>query len=137
MDQPSPEDPQHAVTHCLPPQRQDDQDTKPGAADFDTTDPQLVPHQETTIGYVADQHSVPKQSATHARFGDYEIINELGHGGMGVVYKAKHAGTGRLVALKLIRPDYLGNLLPAVRENALARFRTEVQATALLETNVH
>jgi serine/threonine protein kinase/lipopolysaccharide biosynthesis regulator YciM len=133
MDQPSPEDPQHAVTHYLPPQRQDDQDTKPVVDDFDTTDPQLVPHQEATIGYVADQHSVPKESAMRARFGDYEIINELGHGGMGVVYKAKHAGTGRLVALKLIRPDYLGNLLPAVRENALARFRTEVQATALLE----
>src|SRR5688500_2214492 len=46
----------------------------------------------------------------------YEVLGELGHGGMGVVYKARQTKAKRLFALKIIRRDVQAN------REVLARF---------------
>jgi serine/threonine protein kinase len=66
---------------------------------------------------------VPAELARHTR---YRVLEMLGRGGMGAVYKAQHLLMQRLVALKVIDPGLTGN--PA----AVERFRREVIAAARL-----
>jgi tRNA A-37 threonylcarbamoyl transferase component Bud32 len=56
----------------------------------------------------------------------YEILGELGRGGMGIVYQARQLAHGRTVALKVIRKERLSH--PEV----IRRFRREAQAAARL-----
>ena len=55
--------------------------------------------------------------------GRYEILSQLGEGGMGAVYKARDREVERLVALKIIRPELAGD------ESILRRFRQELVLT--------
>src|SRR5262249_53577158 len=64
---------------------------------------------------------VPPELAEHPR---YHILELLGSGGMGAVYKAEHRLMERPVALKVISPDLMK------RPGLVVRFRREVKAAA-------
>lgn len=74
--------------------------------------------------------AVPLKSSRPGRVigGKYEVLRELGKGGMGIVYEARHAGTGRRVALKEIMKDSLGD------KTLVERFYREARATSAIET---
>jgi serine/threonine protein kinase len=58
--------------------------------------------------------------------GSYAIMERLGEGGMGIVFKARNWKLGRVVALKIIRREHVAN------NDAVRRFRREIQAVANL-----
>src|ERR1700680_1007263 len=73
----------------------------------------------------------PNGSGHLRRLGDFELIRELGRGGMGVVYEARQVSLNRKVALKVLS----GGLGLAPR--AVQRFRREAEAAAKLHhTNI-
>jgi serine/threonine-protein kinase len=65
--------------------------------------------------------------------GSYELVEQLGAGGMGTVWRARHRLLARDAAVKLVRHEALGDTDSAAQAQ-LRRFEREAQATALLRS---
>ncbi|GIW72742.1 MAG: hypothetical protein KatS3mg102_2284 [Planctomycetota bacterium] len=89
----------------------------PQAAASGERTPAPSPRQDSTAGALA-----PGQ-----RFGDYEILEVIARGGMGVVCRARHLGLDRIVALKVLRESRRSS------PEHIKRFKREAQAFARLD----
>ncbi|MEO8351067.1 MAG: protein kinase [Chthoniobacteraceae bacterium] len=75
--------------------------------------------------FVEDEIQESMEGGHH--FGDYQLLDELGRGGMGAVYRARHSELSRVVALKMVLPTHLHS------ETERARFHRESEAIASLD----
>jgi serine/threonine-protein kinase len=66
--------------------------------------------------------------------GAYELLEQLGEGGMGEVWRARHRLLARDAAIKLVRPEVLGASTEDQSRLMLRRFEREAQATAQLSS---
>ena len=81
---------------------------------------------EATLDLGSDPARHPEAPRSGSLIGDCELIEELGRGGMGVVYRARQRGLGRMVALKLLRSGLIG-------PEEARRFQLESRALAGLD----
>src|SRR5262249_32158624 len=90
-----------------------------GAPTSARTDIYSPPEQGSTV--------IPPRQERRFELPGYEILGKLGRGGMGTVYQARHAESGRLVALKVLHEGVSDD------EQHRARFRAEARALTRLE----
>jgi eukaryotic-like serine/threonine-protein kinase len=79
-------------------------------------------------------YGLGRQVESARKLGAYELVEELGHGGMGEVWRAEHQSLIRPAAVKLLRRELTSHLTAAERESVNLRFQREVQATAMLSS---
>lgn len=79
-------------------------------------------------------HRLARRLREARDLGSYELVEQLGAGGMGEVWRARHRLLAREAAIKLVRPEVLGAGTGAEARLLLRRFEREAQATAQLSS---
>jgi len=79
-------------------------------------------------------HRMRRQIAEARALGSYELVERLGAGGMGEVWRASHRMLARPAAIKLIAPDAIAGARSSEADELVKRFEREAQATASLSS---
>jgi eukaryotic-like serine/threonine-protein kinase len=79
-------------------------------------------------------HKLGRDIRRAREMGRYQLVELLGHGGMGEVWRAEHRMLARSAAIKLVRPEVLGASGTAETKLILQRFEREARATAALSS---
>jgi serine/threonine-protein kinase len=79
-------------------------------------------------------HRMGRRLKEAQELGSYQLVEQLGEGGMGEVWRAEHRLLARDAAIKLVRPEVLGVRDAADAQVVLRRFEREAQATAALSS---
>jgi serine/threonine-protein kinase len=89
-----------------------------------------------TMAYVGARvvYALGTEVSAARELGSYRLVERLGQGGMGEVWKAKHRLLARPAAIKLIRPSGVSGTGLEVSDEALRRFEKEAQAIARLRS---
>ena len=90
----------------------------------------------TLMAYVGARvvYSLGREVALAREMGGYRLIERLGAGGMGEVWRAEHRLLARPAAIKLVRPEALGGLDATRRREVQERFGREARATAMMRS---